>query len=224
MSLIQLYQDKPLLSEIERLTKYVDVSEFKKLRLCGYADCLIDIHLEWSYNGSIKCITTSLKLLAQLWKSEEVAVLMPYLRLHIINNSNKINESLMISLYSFGNKINPSIIPTIQEPIENAPVIQKSLSDIEDKPKAKRVWFSKKSPKQECRDNRLPGFIPMNSILIGNNKVMITSLPQGNVGDILMMACDGPRWIERNYEGKQDQSTQINLQDEFTLTASTEFK
>lgn len=205
MALTNLTQVEPLGENLDRITDFVDVSSYRKLRLNCFSDTLLDVHVEWSHDGVRKCIASSVKVASQLWRSEELSVLMPFMRFHIINNSGKPNMELHISAHSFG-------VPRAQESSEapkcEAPVISKACEIklehedviLEDAPK-KRVWFGKKSesksPKHVCRDDRLPGFLPMNSLLISDRKGALIPLAPGNVGDILLMACDGPVWFPR---------------------------
>lgn len=215
MTLEKLWQTKALDDSIDRMTEYADVTQFRKLRLCGFSDTLIDVHLEWSHDGISKCIASTVKLASQHWRSEEFVVLMPYLRLHIINNSGKPNKELTITMHSFGPSIalgaaSQGVVMPVVEPVEPAPVAPvvpvSHVATAESEPPKKRVWFAKtnKSPKAAaCRDERLPGFLPMNSLLITDKRGSIIPLAPGNVGDVLMIACDGPRWISRDANERQ---------------------
>lgn len=209
MSLEKLWQFEPLGDSIDKITPFVCVSDFRKLRLCGFSDCLIDVHVEWSYDGESKGVSSSIKLASEHWRSEELAVMMPYLRLHVINNSGRTNSGLIITVHAFGQFPPPA--PPIQAPLapsEPVSILVDSERDsgpADEKPK-RRVWFGKKaaSPKHVCRDERLPGFLPKNALLIADKRGSLVPLAPGNVGDVLMMACDGPRWISREQQSDVD--------------------
>lgn len=216
-----LWQAEPLYDNIDRITPFVDVSRYYKLRICGHSDTLTDVQLDWSPDGVERALTSAIKIGSGMWRSEEQKVLFPFVRLHVINSSGKNNGALKITVHSFGpqNTSNAGeemrLPPAAQEapaaPAElaesDAPMhqvrfaINPSPRSIDDAnaaaaPPKKRNWIQKRmSPKHTCRDDRLPGFLPFNSILTTDKKGNVVPLAPGNRGDVLTMTASGPTWV-----------------------------
>ncbi len=210
----QLWQTEPLGENIDRITEFVDVSAYYKLRVCGFSDTLTDIHIEWSHDGQYKCISSAIKIGSHLWRSEELKTLMPFVRLHIINNSGKVNTELRVTVHQFGGQsqaapaapavpaepaapIAIEVEPATIAALDQSREVKFDIVETPAEPPKKRTWLSKKlsSPKHTCRDDRLPGFLPKDSILITDRRGSIIPLAPGNPGEILAMTQSGPQWI-----------------------------
>lgn len=180
-------------SEPSRISEYADVSMYRKLNFAACSDIALEIHFEWSYDAVNKCISTCFKLSPQLWRAEEFKVLMPYVRMHIINNGKQINNELTFGLYSFGQKHDVVETPKaeIQDAVAQVPILKPD----------KRVWFKKAlSPKHPMRDERFPEYIPINSLLISDRKGGIVALPAGQPGDILCVNDAGCiSWVNQEF-------------------------
>lgn len=170
-----------LVSDPSRITEFVDVSMYKYINFAALSDIPLELHIEWSHDGSQKAMTNVFKLSPQLWRAERFDVLMPYLRVHFINNSSQVNKQLSFELYTFG-----CIKPVYPEPQE--PKIEKQTEPIpilKTEPQ-KRVWFKKAlSPKTTIRDERLPEFVPINSLFVSDRKGKIITIPAGLPGEVL---------------------------------------
>lgn len=204
MSLQSLFYDKPLGDEIDRISDFVDVSRYKKLTLCVYSDTLTDIHIEWSYNGITKCLSSAIKVASRHWRSERVEVLMPFMRLHIINNSGALNLELITRVFNLGRIYDKeSTISQAPPPKEAVRMLPSSCSEVTTddhhvtlQPAAKKAWYKKAlSPKHQCRDDRIQGFLPKNSLLTTDSRGNIVPLAPGNVNDVLVMGSSGPQWL-----------------------------
>jgi hypothetical protein len=181
-----------LLTDPSRISEYIDVSMHRKLNFAACSDISLEIHFEWSNDGVRKCLTTCFKISPQLWRAEEIKIIMPYLRVHIINNVKLSNNELFFGIYKFGAAQEKPIVQEIQQ-VESAPIpIIKP---------EKRVWFKKSvAQKNSARDERLPEYLPVNSILITDRKGGVAVLPAGQPGEVLCVnEAGGITWCRQEF-------------------------
>jgi hypothetical protein len=97
--------DKPLIENLEYVSEYIDVSKYKRLRLNSYGDTILQFILEFTYDPK-GLIETPLKISGRspsdLWRSEIYDVVFRYVRIRILNQSGKINRSLIAILCGCG--------------------------------------------------------------------------------------------------------------------------
>lgn len=73
------------------------VGDCKALRIGTCADLLLNLQLEWSYDGEHKGVTTSCHI-ATMWRSSKIDIEMPYVRLRVVKNVPTPNKDLTISV------------------------------------------------------------------------------------------------------------------------------
>lgn len=160
---------------------YVNVSNVERLRISIYTSTIIKVQLEWSHDGHRQGPISMYRCGSCMWKFDMVDVIMPYLRIHIINESGKPCDDLIVHTWS----------PNMKSEVED-------LFKEVDKPKPKkpleRLFPSKQHQQVAVRDDRLPDFIPQGAILVGGEKGKITVIPKSNVGEYLMMGELGPAY------------------------------
>lgn len=187
-----------LLESIEMIyppVGYTNVSNFEKIRISIYASTIVKVQLEWSYDGNRAGPINMYRCGSNLWKCDFIEVLMPYLRIHIINESGRPCEDLIVHTWT----------PSLKFEMEEIKV--NGVNEVE-KPKERSKtplarFFPGKPPSLPAvssrdrvsnRDDRLPDFIPQGAILIGGDKGRINVIPKGNVGEYLMMGELGPTY------------------------------
>ena len=150
---------------------YVDVSSYERVRIAFMSNVVVKVVIEWSYDG----LTTGPFLIFRCspcqWKSDLYDVIMPYLRVRILNESGVVTNDLVVHTWSPGRQ-DEKVVPEIAQ----RDVVSKS-------PFPKFLKSNNRSV--DGRDARLPEFIPQGSLLVGGSNGKVVVLPKGNVGDIL---------------------------------------
>lgn len=251
-------------SDLERILPFVDVSRYKKIRLCVLADTILLIQLEWSYDGKTAAVATSFRCPSDMHKTETYDVVLPYVRLKIQNHSGR--DNLILNTYTLPSGVNEAVesvnrafpvatvVPLITGVLFPAfeefliPLLRKEFGHIfnppeptlarelpppiaqdpiasEIKERAKSPFFKRKKETTittkhvACLDHRLPQFLPVGAILVGDKQGRATVLPKGLPGDILKMGADGmPHWVsEFAYPPTSDPRTTALLDQQRTV-------
>lgn len=199
---------KPLDERLEYISDWIEC-DFKRVRLNSYSDLILQVNLEFCHDIDTKILDT-LKIPARtpsgMWRSAVSDVMFPYVRIRIINQTAKKNETLCVILSGLSplkkeiHSVKSESSPRISgKKPEDSP---SSLSlDDDSKPKH-RLFFGKKRPLSQSKqappvsilDQRLPPYIPQDCILIGGKMGKSTILAKGNPGEILRMGISGPEW------------------------------
>ena len=94
--IVELSVDKGLAIEglTEWLGKYVRVDDYKRLRVVSASDVILQISMEWSHNGrepipGIRTIMQTWRTPSDMYKKEDVPIVLPYVRMRILNSSGK---------------------------------------------------------------------------------------------------------------------------------------
>ena len=199
MDMSHLNTKTPLGDKIDRIGEFVNVRRFEGLMVCGHADVPLEVILEWSPDGLEKAMESVLNVPADQWKSQKFDVLMPFVRLHLINKSSgrpKPNKDLSVVTTPQGGAAYAVHEPAAAEPekrskspirrfIDNIPSGKQSKKD--HRPTSSYNGGSSASG----RDERIPEYIPENVILIGGKSGRVQLLPRGNPGEVLSVNSDG---------------------------------
>lgn len=190
----------PLGGNHEFVSEYVDVGDYKRIRMNTYSDTILQVILEWTYD--LDCnrspIQNSCRTPSTIWRSESYEVIMPFVRVRILNQSGKANSdlSVLITSQSVMRKRYEKPTPPLEDIIVHSPVEAKCVkSPFSFKAKRKSSLGSKSPVGVSMRDYRIPDFIPQGTILIGGKCGKIITLPPGNVGEIMQMTEHGPAWV-----------------------------
>lgn len=250
-------------TDLERIGPFVDVHQYKKIRLCVVADTILLIQLEWSPDGETPAISTSFRCPSDMYKSESYDVILPYVRLKVQNHSGKENNKLSSFcsptgvnsatsdrgfeqiapaltnhlLPAFTNTILPCLVELLRKEFGHvleqpaaldvsrtisSEVVVKDPIAVDIKERSKSPFFRKKKevvvgPKHTaCVDHRLPQFLPVGCILVGDKQGRAVSLPKGLPGDVLKIGIDGlPHWVsEFGYPPISDERTTKLLEEQ----------
>lgn len=161
---------------------FVYIGNCENIRISIYSTTILKVFLEWSSDAMRLGPLQSFRCTSNMWKTDLYPVIMPYLRIHIVNESGHPCEELSIHTWCPGcdNMINKH--PKTVEPEVSKPNFFKRKAE------------PKVSGHTELKDHRLPGFISQAGILIGGDKGKVFVLPKGNPGEFLMMGEKGPVW------------------------------
>lgn len=198
MNTAHLNTKAPLGDKIDRIGEFVNVRRFERLMVCGHADVPLEVVLEWSSDGLEKAMESVLNVPADQWKSHLFDVLMPFVRLHLINKSSgrpKTNKDLAVVTTPQGGAAHaPCEAPAEQEKRSRSP-IRRFMDNIPTGKQSKRSsQISSSSPYSSptaSRDDRIPEYIPENVLMIGGKSGRVQLLPRGNPGDVLTVNSEG---------------------------------
>lgn len=180
---------------------FVDVSAYKQLRFSIFPSTTLDLIVEWSHDNQRKGPTFTFRCSENVWKLDWIEVILPYVRLRIVNKSGRPCNDLVVHVWSPKNRAIPIPPPDAPKSMVVGEIVTRSLSPLSIEPPAKGKWsmhFPRKDQKDKIplRDERLPKFIPEGSILMGGSGGKVLILPKGNIGDILMMTVDGLEYVK----------------------------
>lgn len=157
---------------------YIEVGRHERIRVSVYCSCIIKVQLEWSHDGVRTGPISAYRCGSNMWKCDLVDVLMPYLRIHVINESGRPCDDLVVHVWS--PFVKQEVVEEKVEPAKN--LVSRFLPQ------------KRNSVSPRLHDDRLPDFIPQGSLLVGGDKGKITFIPKGNVGEYLMMGELGPTY------------------------------
>lgn len=177
----------------EKITDFVDLSDYKDLRLVAFTNSPLDLYIIHSLDGSIHGISQRYKLTAGSWRSERFELQMKYIAIQVINTSDVPNTNLVVSVNGIKRRdsiLRPSDIPQDLKDKHEAEVKSRKS------PFSKFVHFksdnsSRKPTSRENHDSRIPEFIPDAAFLIGSKGNRVMFLPKGNPYELLMIGKDG---------------------------------
>jgi len=198
MDTTHLNTKTPLGDKIDRIGEFVNVRRFERLMVCGHADVPLEIMLEWSSDGLEKAMESILNVPADQWKSQLFDVLMPFVRLHLINKCSgrlKPNKDLAVVTTPQGGAAHIAYdAPAEQEKRSRSP-IRRFMDNIPTGKQSKRDSRMSSggaySSPSASRDDRIPEYIPENVLLIGGKSGRVQLLPRGNPGDVLTVNSEG---------------------------------
>lgn len=157
-------------------TQYTKISVLKTLNINAYSDTDMKLNLGWSVDGIHTDMIQEINIQSNRWYTEQIKIIMSYMRIGIEHITAKENSCLKITAFS---------------PEDHSAV----------KPKPKKSIFSMKkevitSPKKEkiYRDDRIPHIIFKGGLLMGKDGRNVCILPKGNEGDVLMIVNGAPSW------------------------------
>lgn len=201
MAIESLNITTPLIDRKEFIGEYVNVSDYKELRIAYYSDVQLRLHLEFSIDKKQKGISVSHIVPSDLWRSDTIKIVMPYLRVRLINESfgTTINNNIVVSFFSHS-KVRFSNMSAPIGKIEELDIINErqsgefqlppSNTQYADPNRPKSPWWRKKKEKQPTQmvsqiDYRLPNLVMEHSVLVGGKQGRIIGYPKGQVGNIL---------------------------------------
>lgn len=196
---------------------YKYVGQNKRLRISIFASTILKVMLEYSPDGVRPGLTLMYRVPSEQWKSDLHEVMMPYLRLHIVNESGKPCPELLVHMWEPGKDRHvefqsveivpsPSPAPVSRSKSPWNPLRKKSVPDPQPS-----LCGQQQATKIATQDHRLPNFIPNQCLLVGSEKGQVNILPKGLPGEVLMMTEIGPSWcmlyppqLSKNEQDKVD--------------------
>jgi hypothetical protein len=207
MELSKLSLNQPIGEEKVTSTDFIDVSNYKFLRIAYFSNAKCTLQLCWSLSGITSCITTNINVVPLTWRSHKSDIVMNYLKIVVIIAENEISENLIVNVSGREYpKIENShrVLPTTPEPLAE------KLSDDElisisrscSSPLKKRAFFNLNSKRKSSleppnKDSRLPDLLLNGQIFYAKDRKII-GLPIGNKGDVLSVSDNGClEWVEK---------------------------
>lgn len=235
--------------DLERVTAFTSVEKYKKIRVCSISDVILQINLEWSYDGFTRTVASSYRTPSDQAKTDIYEVVLPYVRFRVINQTGRPNNLLTIYVAGVGlnkavtqlkledkNKIflDDYLLPALagqggtsaapsstSSGVNEVPEVPRGSvvgvrENLEENrgsggaevvppstPKDKAPFFRltrkkvESSPKHTtCLDHRLPSFVPVGALLVGDRNGRVSLLAKGMPGDVLKISADGkPHWV-----------------------------
>lgn len=189
---------KPLGDNLEYVSDYVDVSQFKRVRMSSYSDTIVQLVLEWTYD--LECTYEPLKVSCRtpstMWRSEVYDAPMSFVRVRVVNQSGKKNCELKVLIRGSGIISLPPKKAEVElpPPTPIAVVERASKSPFHFRNKRLGSKTVAVGSSVSTRDYRLPEYVTRAAILIGGKNGKVELLPFGNPGEILQMTDEGPAW------------------------------
>ena len=186
------------------VTDFVDVSNYKTLRLSFFSTTKMTIFLTWSIDGKSPQIVHNYKGITKSWRSEKTEVIFPYLQVRALSEIGftiiDFNLHFTGVYHSSARKMSIDRSLSIDQDLDliSTPPIPKL--DFNEKrakhssPFKRLSGFNKKGKEVPMRDDRLPGLILDGQMLIVKDRKFTTISP-GLPGDILQIDSHGnPNW------------------------------
>lgn len=139
-------------------TEFFYVGDCKALRIGSCADILMNLQLEWSYDGEHKAVQTGCHI-ATMWRSNKVDIEMPFVRLRVVKNVPTQNKDLTISVMkwakfekkrvSLPRDVPHSILKDIPEPLSLPPTSPVTLTKTEPSPRVSMEAVQSPTPEKK---------------------------------------------------------------------------
>lgn len=192
----------------ELLSDWHAVKPGDKLHLYSSADIILNIFVEFNYSANEppeghRLSFKKISVLNRQYKADIVKAEAPFCRFRVVNNTGNENHFLHVFCYlESKDEPKPPNIYVPEVPRDLPHEEERFSFDGEAKPRSStpgrlRNFMTKKADKEtrmKTVDDRLPGYIPKNSLLVGGANGKVVTLPPGLPGQCLRWTETGLEW------------------------------